>query len=137
MIEKTKLELKDKPLLPVRRPRSFFIRPKIVAIAIFSIFIIFVCWYFWHEIRFLVKAPELKVLQPPTDISTAVDSFEIIGITDPTAYLTINNEKVYLDKDGNFKFELYLSLGINIIKVESKNRFNKTNQIIRRILYEK
>lgn len=137
MVEKIKLELKDKPLSPIRRPKSFFIRPKIVAIVVFLIFIIFVCWYFWHEVRFLIKAPELKVLQPPADISATVDSFEIVGATDPSAYLTINDEKIYLDKDGNFKFELHLSSGVNIIKVEAKNRFNKTNQIIRRILYEK
>jgi len=132
-----KLELKDKPLEPLERKRFLLITPKRIALFIFVLFLILVGWYFWREICFLVQAPKLEVSQPPTDITATQENFEIIGKTDPSVYLIVNDKEIYIDKEGNFKTEIGLSSGINIIKIEAKNRFNKTNTIIRRIIYEK
>ena len=85
----------------------------------------------------MVKAPSLEITQPPTDISTTQNTIEIIGKTESTAYLSINDQEVYLEADGNFKTEINLNEGVNIIKIESKNRFNKVNTIIRRVIYNK
>lgn len=136
-MQKTKIEIKDRPLTPMKGKRILTITPKKVSLFIFVLFLIFVAIYFYREIGFLVKAPSLEITQPPTDISTTQNTIEIIGKTESTAYLSINDQEVYLDADGNFKTEINLSEGINIIKIESKNRFNKVNTIIRRIIYNK
>ena len=81
--------------------------------------------------------PKLEIIQPPADISTNQSIIEIIGRTETTAVLTIDNSEVYIDKDGNFKFEKNLVEGVNNIVVQSKNRFNKVNTIIRRVIYSK
>ena len=136
-MQKTKIEIKDKPIVPMKRSKFLFITPKKLSLIIFVIFLILVAIYFWRQISFLVKAPKLEIIQPPADITTTQKDFEIIGKTEPTAYLTIDDQEIYIDKDGNFKFEKSLQEGINTIRIEAKNRFNKSNIIIRRIIYEK
>lgn len=136
-MKKIKIEIKDIPLQPIRGNRVWIITPKRIALIVFVVFLIFVGWYFYREICFLIKAPKLEVIQPPTDISTTQKTFEIIGKTDSTAYLLVNGQETYLDREGNFKAEVNLVDGVNTIKIESKNRFNKNNIVIRRIVYEK
>jgi len=131
-----KLELKDKAIEPLKKMRRLVITPKRITLIVFVLFLILVGCYFWHEIGFLTKAPSLEVIQPPTDITVEEEIFEIIGKTDLSAYLTINDKEIYIDKEGNFKTEINLSKGINIIKIQAKNRFEKINEIIRRIIYE-
>ncbi|MFZ5559425.1 MAG: hypothetical protein ACOZAL_01365 [Patescibacteria group bacterium] len=136
-MQRIKLELKDKPLEPLVKRRSFIITPRRIILVVFILFLIGVGWYFWKEICFLINPPELEVTQPPADITVNQENFEIIGKTSPVAYLTINSQEVYIDKEGNFKEGINLNQGLNIIKIEAKNRFNKSNIIIRRIIYEK
>ncbi len=135
-MDKIKLELKDKPLEPLVKNRRLAITPKRIILVLFILFLILVCYYFWHEICFVIKAPELNVYQPPADTSVNQGTFEITGKTNSLAYLTINGQEAYVDKEGNFKKEIELSSGVNIIKIEAKNRFGKTNTIIRRIILE-
>lgn len=134
-MQRIKLELKDKPIEPLVKRKSLIITPKRIILVVFILFLIAVGWYFWKEIRFLIEPPELEVSQPPTDITVNQENFEITGKTSPVAYLTVNGQEIYIDKRGNFKKEISLSDGINIIKIEAKNRFGKTNTIIRRIIY--
>jgi hypothetical protein len=134
-MDKIKLELKDKPLEPLVKRRSLIITPKRIILGIFILFLILVIWYFWHEIGFLIKSPTLEINQPPADITVNQKNFEIIGKTSPVVYLTVNGQETYIDKDGNFKKEIELSPGLNQIKIEAKNRFGKTNAIIRRIIF--
>jgi len=134
-MEKIKLELKDKPIEPLVKRRSLAITPKRIIFGLFILFLILVIWYFWHEIGFLIKPPYLEVSQPPADTTVNQENFEIIGKTSSVAYLTINGQEAYIDKEGNFKKEIELSLGVNTIKIEAKNRFGKTNTIIRRIIF--
>ncbi len=136
-MEKIKLELKDRPLEPLVKRRVVTITPKKITWVFSILFLALVIWYFWHEITFLIKAPELKVYQPATDITVNQENFEIIGQTSPVAYLTINGQEVYIDNEGMFKKEISLRDGLNIIKIEAKNRFGKTNTIIRRVIYNK
>lgn len=129
------MELKDKPIEPLVKRKRLAITPKRIIVVLFILFLILVLGYFWKEISFLIKPPYLEVTRPPTDITTNQQSIEIIGKISPFAYLTIKDLEAYIDKDGNFKKEINLSQGLNIIKIEAKNRFGKTNTIIRRIIY--
>jgi len=134
-MQKIKLELKDKPLEPLIKRKSLLITPKRIILAIFILFLIGVSCYFWREICFLIKPPELEVSHPSTDITVNQENFEIAGRTITSAYLTIDDSEVYIDKEGNFKKEISLKNGLNIIKIEAKNRFGRTNTIIRRIIF--
>jgi len=136
MIQKAKLEVKDKAIRPLKRMRRLVITPKRISLIVFVLFLILVGLYFHREIGFLTKAPALEVSQPPFDITVKQETFEIIGITNLSAYLTVNDKEVYIDKQGEFKTEVNLLEGVNTITIQAKNRFDKTNEIIRRIIYQ-
>ncbi|MBZ2164906.1 hypothetical protein [Methanobacterium spitsbergense] len=50
------------------------------------------------------------------------------GKTDPNAIVTINGEKVPVDKNGNFYWVIDLKNGKNIINVTAKAPFKSKNQ---------
>lgn len=135
-MKKIKLEVKDKALGPMKMARALVISPKKIFLIVFILFLLLVVFYFYRQISFLIRPPHLEVNQPPADITVTEEVFEIVGRTDPSAYLTVNDKKVYIDKQGNFQAEIELSQGINIITIQAKNRFDKINEIIRRIIYE-
>ncbi len=132
-MQKINLELKDKPLEPLLNKKSLIFTPRKIALFLFLIFLAFTVFYFWREICFLIKPPILEVIQPPADIVLTQSNFEIIGKTVPFAVVTINSDEVYVDEEGNFKKSVNLVSGLNIFKIEAKNRFGKANTIIRRI----
>lgn len=134
-MEKFKTDLNDKPIEPLKRKKSLIISPKKIVLIIFVLFLVLVILYFWRELNFLIKPPSLIIIQPPTDITSTEETFKIIGKTEPGVYLTINKDEIYVDKEGNFEEEINLSQGINLIEIIVKNRFNKTNKEIRRIIY--
>lgn len=136
-MQKIKLELKDKPLEPLMKKKSLMITPKKIVFFLFVLFFVLVALYFWREICFLVRPPSLEVFQPPADIVVNQEKFEVVGKTTPFAHLTLNGEELYLDKDGGFRKEIALSGGLNTLKIEAKNRFGKTNTIIRKIIFQK
>jgi len=74
----------------------------------------------WYE----NKPPELEVSQPAdkTVISNEKGKVEIIGKANPEANVQINEHLVILDKDGNFKYSLNLSVGENNIKIIAKDK---------------
>ena len=129
------MELKDRPLEPLIKRGSLMITPKKIILSVFVLFLVIVVLYFWREIGYLLEPPSLQVSQPATDITINQENFEISGKTNPYALVLINGEQVYIDKDGNFKKEISLSEGLNNLIIEAKNRFGKTNTLIRRIIF--
>jgi len=134
-MEKIKLELKDKPLAPLMSQKSLLITPKKVILSLFALLLVLAIIYFWKEIGYLIEPPALQISQPREDITVNQEQFEIIGKTNPFAVVNIKGEQIYVDKDGNFKKEFTLSMGLNTFQIEAKNRFGKINTIIRRIIY--
>jgi bacillopeptidase F len=68
--------------------------------------------------------PELEITQP-TDkmtISEEDNKLEVIGKTDPEATVLVNEHLVVVDREGNFKYPLTLSLGENEIKIMATDK---------------
>ena len=122
--------------LPYLRRSQFNITSQTVG----KIFIIFICLlvggYFFYQLSFLFEPPKIILLSPKNDLIIRDDKLEFIGKIKPYAYLTINNQEVYIDKEGNFKVELLLNQGLNTIELIAKNRLNKSVSLIRKVVKE-
>ncbi|MBU2564212.1 hypothetical protein KKA23_01370 [Patescibacteria group bacterium] len=134
-MKKTKLQLKDKPIKPIKKLGNFTINPRKISSIVFVLFLILVAWYFSREIRFLTAAPNLDV--DIEDMIVREESFNVLGRTDSSAHLVVNDKEILVEKNGNFETQINLVAGVNLIKIKAKNRFGKTNEIIKRIIYEK
>ena len=113
------------------------ITPKIVTVFL-SLFILSVIgYYFWHQLSSFNSEPYLFISSPFTDEIT--NDFEIIvsGETEIGITLEINGEDVFVDEEGYFKENIMLQPGKNVIIVKAVNRFDKTVEEIRNIIYEK
>lgn len=118
-----------KPLLIVT-PRRLGLVLAIIAIAL-------VFGYFWHQISYLINPPSIRIAQPASDFTTQEKSIEISGRTASDIYLTINGKEVYVDSRGNFSSVISLESGLNILRIKAKDRFGKTNTVIRRVMVTK
>lgn len=89
--------------------------------------------YLWFEYRFLVGPPSLEVTVPQDQTSFEGSTIEILGKTDPEAKVTLNNQEVTVDSQGNFKQDLRLSEGVTKITVVSTSKFGKSSTIERTV----
>lgn len=138
--EKGIIEDLSMPLADRKNPSYFFkksflvITPKRVGL-VFSILVITLIFgYLWHQLSYLIYPPIIEIIQPASDLTTKDKLIEISGHTKSGAYLTINGKEVQADKNGYFRDLVNLELGLNILKIETKDRFGKTNTIIRRVM---
>lgn len=113
------------------------VNPKRVGLVLCLIITALIFGYFWHQLSFLINPPSIKISQPVSDLTTKERTIEVLGQTDLDVYLTINGREVYVDEKGFFRSVLSLEQGINLLKIEAKDRFGKTNTATRRIMVTK
>ncbi|MEK7555379.1 MAG: helix-turn-helix domain-containing protein [Patescibacteria group bacterium] len=123
---------KDK--LPSNR---FLIKPLKKKIFIFGFIAIFVIIYLiWQSDNFL-GTPKIEIINPafPTVIVNE-PNMKLSGETDTQNKLTINNEEIFIGKDGRFEKEISLQPGINIIEFKAKKLLGKETKVVRQIMYQ-
>lgn len=97
---------------------KFIITPKLIFI-FFGIMIIFLIGgYFWYQVSGFAAAPELNLTKPgKEDITTNSDEIIVSGTTDPGTLLSINNQAITIDLEGNFSEIIKLKSGVNFAKI--------------------
>lgn len=108
------------------------IRIGLVIVVVFSLF-----FYIWYQISGLARPPYLNIIDPSQDKTIKDDVITMVGQTDPEASLFINDQPIYIDKDGNFKERIGLQKGVNILKVVARSRLGKESVIERKIIVKK
>lgn len=91
----------------------------------------------WNLSQYL-GAPVLEISLPATATTVSSEETTVIeGRTDYSNKLTINNEQIYLDKDGHFKKEYPLQEGLNYFEIIAKKFLGGETKIIRKVVYQK
>lgn len=116
-----------------KRP-PFIVTPKKLSLVLGIIAVSLIFGYFWHQLSYLIYPPNIEIAQPASDFTTPEEFLEISGQTKPDVYLTINGKEVYVDNKGFFQSVVSLKLGLNIFKIEARDRFGKTNTVIRKVM---
>jgi len=107
---------------------SITITPRAFSVVFFSLFLIAGFFYFYKEIDKFSENPRLVIIQPLSDISIDGSSIEIIGLTDKNNKISINDQPVFVNEEGEFQENIGLQKGLNEITVKAENRFEKTSQ---------
>jgi len=105
---------------------KFIITPRLIFI-FFGIMIIFLIGgYFWYQVSGFAAAPNLSLTKPTEeDITTKSNEIVISGTTDPGTILTINDQAITIDLEGNFNEVIKLKSGVNQIVVSATNKIGK------------
>lgn len=82
-------------------------------------------WYLYREYTAFVSAPYLVVLEPSTGAVIDGSSVVVRGKTDSEATLTINQQPVVVNGEGEFSELIRLQPGVNTLTLLSKNKFDK------------
>jgi cytoskeletal protein RodZ len=116
---------------------NFIWTPKTTLVLLFVLVLTFVGGFLFLQIRSYIFSPVLTIKTPKDN--TIVKDFSVIvaGNTIADAQLSINNQLVSVDLEGNFTYKLKLLPGENIIKIKALNRWGKQTQVLRRVLVDK
>ena len=97
---------------------------------IIAIYTIFQAWK-------LISGPIIEVFTPQNGAVYNSTLIQIEGRAQNISYLNLNDRMIFTDKDGKFSEKLLLSPGLNIIKIDGKDRFRTHREkIIQVILKE-
>lgn len=98
-----------------------------VVFALVGLFLLF-------QYRGAIFNPPLSIDSPKENESFKTLNIEVSGKTDPDATLTVENEQITLDRNGNFSKSITVFPGNTTITFTAQNRFGRTSVIERDII---
>ncbi len=113
------------------------ITPKIITVFLSLLILSIIGYYFWHQLSSFYSEPYLFVSSPFADEVTNNSETVVSGETEIGIILKINGEDVFVDEEGYFRENIMLQPGKNVLIIEAVNRFDKTAEETRNIIYEK
>lgn len=114
----------------------FITIPKFIKNALLVLGVLICLFYLGYYINNIIAPPSLIVLFPDRDMTVKNDSLTIRGSTEEMAEVTINDEKILIDKNGNYFKEISLKTGLNIINIVAQKKYSRKNIIERKIILE-
>lgn len=93
--------------------------------------------YLWFEYRQFVGAPKLEVNSPVQGQTIEMTSVSVEGSTEPEVHVTVNEQEVGTDSNGNFKEEIKLSSSVNTISVVATSKFGQSTKVERTVYIKK
>ena len=93
---------------------------KIVITVVFFLFIIIYGFFRSADLIFGVKIKDVNITDGQKFDQSVI---ELTGIAKNAVYLTVNGREISVDKAGNFRENVALASGYNIITLEAKDKF--------------
>lgn len=122
-------------LAPMRsRPQKIVVTPKRIMAGTIGISLAVLGFYLWKQVSFFVEKPQLEITSPRDDISSDESSIMVEGKTQNGNRVTINDQLAAVDDDGNFKENIVLRDGLNILNITVKNLYGKEKAVTRKVL---
>lgn len=100
--------------------RSALSTIRIIAISLLGLIIV---GYSLFQAQKLIAGPVIDVYTPIHGATYRSPLIEVSGRARNVAFLSLNDRKIFTDKDGYFKEKLLLSPGYNIIKLNAQDKF--------------
>jgi len=100
--------------------RSALSTVRIIALSLLGLLIV---GYSLFQAEKLIAGPIIDVFTPESGATYHSPLIEITGRARNIAYLSLDDRKIFTDKDGYFTEKLLLSPGYNIIKLDAQDKF--------------
>ena len=82
------------------------------------------------------QQPKLDLENITETMTVKTKELKIKGKINPKNNLTLNNEEVYADKDGNFEKDILLQTGFNTLTFKIKKFLGKEFTVTKQVFYE-
>lgn len=132
----TEWSRRQKPLLTAERLSQppFILQKFLTRLGIGFAFLLLL-GYLGFETYGTFAPPSLNIASPMDNDMTKERSIMMRGSATPESLITLNGQKVGLDERGFFTQEVSLMEGMNILRIEAKKDWGKSNIQIRKIFY--
>lgn len=117
---------------PIGDRKKILTPSRLIGLTVFLIILSFFI-YLWVEYHQFVGAPVLEVTSPKEQQTVDVPSVLVSGKTDSEAKLTVNNQEIGVDIEGNFKEEIKLSSSVNDVVIVATSRFGQSTKTERKV----
>ncbi len=104
-------------------------RKKLITFGTLS-FLALVLVYAFFNARQLLSGPQIIIKSPESGLSFDSPFIEIIGEARNTSFISMNGRTIYINEDNEFKEKLLLPPGTSIIKIDAKDRFERSTETI-------
>lgn len=126
-------------LLPVAQQKgidktNMWRMPRWIRWAGASLVIMMIFTYLGFELYTLGQPPMLVVHTPEEEVVTEKQIIEVSGKTEPEVALSINNQTILSDAEGNFKEIIALQPGLNVVEIGAKKKYSRESKVYRRII---
>jgi hypothetical protein len=109
---------------------------KYIKIFIIVILIIIFVGYTIYEIQKIILGPQIEVLYPKNGIMISNSFTEISGIAKNIKEISLNDRKIYIDEQGNFKEQLLLAYGYNVLVLKASDKFGRKIDKVIEVIYK-
>lgn len=109
------------------RFRNWVISPKILIISVITLAVVAFGIFLILQVSGFISPPELVIYSPESDGTTESREISVIGKTETGSEISINDQIVATDADGNFNETVFLKNGTNLIQIKAKNKAGKEN----------
>lgn len=108
-----------------------------IKILIVSVFIISLVGYSLFQVHKIMTGPTIELSLPHDSLVTGPNNrIRLTGIAANVAFISLNDNPIYVDETGTFNESLLLNPGYNIIKLYGKDKFGKTLTKLVEITYK-
>ena len=112
-------------LKPVRDPLIRFSPQTIfTAIAVAGVAVLFA--YVWVQYQAFAGAPQMEIYSPKDGVVTQKADLNVEGKVSSNSNLTLNNQKIDLERDGYFKTNIQLQEGVNVLTFVAVSEVGKS-----------
>jgi cytoskeletal protein RodZ len=108
----------------IKKQPKVVLTPTLILVIVVGIIVIATLGYLIYQFYNFQNPPELDVTQPPSNITVDTEKYTVKGITEPDMFVTINDEAVKVNPNGEFEAEITLSEGTNTLIIKSRHPDN-------------
>ncbi len=91
-------------------------------------FFVLLAIYALFQARFLILGPLVYIDRPADGELVSENVIMIEGRAQNIAYISMNGRPIFIDADGKWGEKYVVSNGLNIIKIEAKDRFGRKTE---------
>ncbi len=110
-------------------PLSFVVTSRSLVVGGIFLLVFGAFYYLFQEFKSFAAEPQLALFEPQNGAVVPGQEITVRGKTDTGAEVTLNNQSVFVDREGMFSDTLVLRSGINTIVVRTLNRFEKEKSV--------
>ncbi len=108
-----------------------------IRVLLTSVFVLALIGYSLFQVHKIFTGPTIELSGLPGEgLVTGGNKIALAGIAENVAFISLNDNPIYIDEKGLFSEDLLLYPGYNVIKLYGKDKFGKSLTRLVEITYQ-